>query len=185
LELKDGSFSKIILTGKYMTKRELRITRLFNAPREVVWKMWTEPEQIMKWWGPEGFTAPSIKVDLRVGGKYIFAMQGPAGSPWGNVMYSAGTYKEIMPMEKIVASEHFSNEHGDVLRPDKLGMDPNFPSENIVTITFEEEGGKTKLTILYTPESDALYEAMVKSGMEEGWGSALLKLDESLLTLST
>jgi uncharacterized protein YndB with AHSA1/START domain len=147
----------------------------------MIWKMWTEPEQIMKWWGPKGFTSPSIPVDLKVGGKYIFAMQGPAGTQWDTVMYSAGTYKEIVPMEKLVATEHFSNEHGDVLRPDKLGMDPNFPSENTVTITFEEEGGKTQLTILYILESDALLEAMIKSGMKEGWGSALEKLAESLV----
>ena len=58
------------------------ITRLFEAPRERVWKAWTEPELVKRWWGPEGFTAPSIKIDLKVGGKYVFAMHGPPGSEW-------------------------------------------------------------------------------------------------------
>lgn len=162
-------------------KKELRIERVFNAPRELVWKMWTEPEQIQKWWGPEGFTAPSIKVDLRVGGKYIFAMQGPVGSMWDKVMYSAGTYKEIVPMEKIVTTDHFSNENGDVLRASDFGMNPDFPLENTVTITFEDlEGGKTKLTILYTPDSDIALQAMVQVRMKEGWESSLEKLAENL-----
>lgn len=161
-------------------KRELRITRTFNAPREMVWKMWTEPEQIMKWWGPEGFTAPSITVDLWVGGKYIFAMQGPAGSPWDKVMYSAGTYKEIVPFEKIVCTDHFSNEHGDVVPPTAFGASADFPTENTVVITFEEAEGKTKLTILYTPESEEVLHAMLKMQMKEGWESSLEKLAGSL-----
>lgn len=161
-------------------KKELVITRIFDAPREMVWKMWTEPEQIKKWWGPKGFTAPSIQVDLRVGGKYIFGMQGPVGSAWDKIMYSAGTYKEIVPMEKIVATDHFSNENGDVVIADKFGMDPNFPTENTVTVTFEEEGDKTKLTITYIADTEAAFNAMIKSQMKEGWESSLEKMAESL-----
>ncbi len=162
-------------------KREIRIEKTFNVPRELVWKAWTIPEMAMKWWGPKGFTAPSIKIDLRVGGKYIFAMQGPAGSQWDKVMYSAGIYKEIIPMEKLVVTDYFSNEDGEMITPADYGMSPNFPSENIATVTFEEkEAGKTKLTILYAPESDTALEAMIKSGMKEGWESSLEKLAESL-----
>ena len=164
-----------------MDKIELRITKVFDAPRELVWQMWTVPEYAMKWWGPKGFSAPSIKIDLRVGGQYIFAMQGPAGSEWDKVMYSAGKYLEIVPMEKLVVTDYFSDEEGNMIDAAKYGMDPNFPAENIATVLFEEEAGKTKLTILYNPESEAALEAMIKSQMKEGWESSLEKLAENLI----
>lgn len=163
-------------------QKELIITRIFDAPVELVWKAWTDPEMIKKWWGPEGFTAPSIKVDLRVGGKYTFAMQGPKGSKWDKVMYSSGIYKEIVPNEKIITTDYFSDENGNKMNPVDFGQDPNSPSEMNAVITFEEvEGGKTKLTITYPrPENEEQFQAMLKSGMKEGWSSSLNKLAESL-----
>jgi uncharacterized protein YndB with AHSA1/START domain len=158
------------------------ITRVFDAPRELVWKAWTDPEMIKKWWGPEGFTAPSIKVDLKVGGKYIYAMQGPKGSQWDKVMHSAGIFKEIVPHEKIVVTDYFSDEDGNKLPPMTFGQEQDFPDEMTVTVLFEEvEAGKTKLTINYPkPETANQMEAMLKSRMEEGWNSSLNKLAESL-----
>ena len=158
------------------------IERIFDAPREKVWNAWTDPETVKKWWGPEGFTAPSIKIDLRVGGKYIYAMQGPKGSEWDRVMYSSGIFKEIIPNEKIVTSDYFSDEHGNKIKPSQEGQDEDFPTEMTVTITFEETAdGKTKLTLFYPKaENEAQYEAMLKSGMKEGWQSSLNKLAESL-----
>ncbi|MGH7204487.1 MAG: SRPBCC domain-containing protein, partial [Candidatus Levyibacteriota bacterium] len=145
-------------------QKGIEIVRVFNAPREMVWKAWTEPEMIKKWWGPEGFSAPSIKVDLRVGGKYIFAMHGPTGSEWDKDMYSAGVYKEIVPHEKLVATDYFSDEEGNKMIPAKQGMDVDFPEEMTVTVLFEEvEDGKTKLSVLYPkPETEAQMEAMLK-----------------------
>jgi uncharacterized protein YndB with AHSA1/START domain len=163
-------------------QKGIEITRVFDAPRELVWKAWTEPEMIKKWWGPEGFTAPSIKIDLRVGGKYVYAMQGPKGSEWDKVMYSAGVYKEIVPQEKIVVTDFFSDEEGNKIAPSKEGQSADFPDEMQVTVLFEEvEDGKTKLSVNYPrPESEAAFQAMLKSGMQEGWGSSLDKLAESL-----
>lgn len=162
--------------------QEIVIEKVFDAPREMVWKAWTEPEMIKKWWGPEGFTAPSIKVDLKVGGKYIFAMKGPEGSEWDKVMHSAGIYKEIVPHEKLVVTDYFSDEEGNIKAPDKFGQDPNFPKEMTVTVLFEEiESGKTKLSITYPkPETQEQMDAILKSGMEEGWMSSLNKLEASL-----
>lgn len=158
------------------------IERIFDAPRELVWKAWTDPEMIKKWWGPEGFSAPSIKNDLRVDGKYIFAMQGEPGSEWEGVMYSAGVYKEIIPQEKIVVTDYFSDENGEKMDPADFGQNADFPSEQTVTILFEEvEEGKTKLTLVYPkPETEEQYQAMLKSGMKEGWQSSLNKLDKAL-----
>lgn len=156
----------------------LTITRIFDAPREFVWKAWTDPELITKWWGPEGFTSPSAKVDLQVGGKAIFAMRGPVGSEWDRVMYSSGVYKEIIPYEKIVTTDYFSDAEGNMIEPSAEGQDPNFPKEMTITILFEEvENGKTKLSVIYPkPETKEQMESMLKSGMEEGWSSSLNKL---------
>jgi uncharacterized protein YndB with AHSA1/START domain len=109
-------------------------------------------------------------------------MHGPKGSEWDKDMYSAGIYKEIVPMEKLVVTDYFSDENGEMLSPTGFGQDPKFPKETITTVLFEEiEGGKTKLSILYPrPESEAQFEAIKKSGMVEGWNSSLDKLAESL-----
>lgn len=163
-------------------RKGVEIVRVFDAPRELVWKAWTEPEMIKKWWGPEGFSAPSIKADFRVGGKCIFAMHGAAGSKWDRDMYSAGEYKEIVPHERIVVTDYFSDEQGNKMKPAEYAQDPTFPDELHVTVLFEEvEGNKTRLSIIYPrPASEAAFEAMLKSGMQEGWQSSLNKLEKSL-----
>lgn len=162
--------------------QELAIVRMFDAPREMVWKAWTEPEQMMKWWGPKPFTAPVIKIDLRVGGSYLFCMRGSVGPDQPTMdFWSGGVYKEIVPFEKIVYTDRFTNEHGDVVDPAIYGMPPEFPKENVVTVTFEEVAGKTKLTILYVVESEAVLEKMLSMRMREGWESSLQKLAESLV----
>ena len=160
----------------------VKIERVFNATREKVWKAWTDEEMTKKWWGPEGFSAPSIKVNLAVGQKYIFAMRGPAGSEWDRNMYSAGVYKEIVPNEKLVVTDYFSDAEGNMIEPSAEGQDQNFPKEQTVTVLFEDAGeGKTKLSIIYPkPETEEQMEAMLKSGMKEGWNSSLDKLEKAL-----
>jgi uncharacterized protein YndB with AHSA1/START domain len=160
----------------------ITIERIFDAPKELVWKAWTDPEMVKKWWGPEGFSAPSVKIDLRVGGKYIFAMHGPKDSQWDKDMYSAGVYKEIIPNEKLVVTDYFSDENGDIMEPSEQGQDPSFPKEMTVTVLFENvDGGKTKLSVVYPkPETEEQMEAMLKSGMNEGWNSSLDKLENAL-----
>lgn len=166
-----------------MNNETITISRIFNAPRELVWKAWTDPELVKQWWGPEGFTAPSAKSDFRVGGKFIYAMHGPAGSEWDKDMYTAGVFKEIIPNEKIVLTDYFSDENGNMMKPSEQGQDQNFPDEMNATILFEDAGeGKTKLSIIYLkPENEAQWEAIVKSGMEEGWNSSLNKLEKALV----
>jgi uncharacterized protein YndB with AHSA1/START domain len=162
--------------------KELVITREFDAPRERVWKAWTDPEMVKRWWGPEGFSAPSIKIDLRVGGKYIFAMQGPPGSQLEEVGYNAGVFKEVVPNEKLVLTETMSDKDGNMVDPTEYGMDPNFPKESFYTILFEDIGsGRTRLSLVFPkPESEAEYQAILNSGMEEGWNSQLNKLEQAL-----
>jgi len=112
-------------------------------------------------------------------------MHGPKGSEWDKDMYSAGEYKEIVPMEKLVVSDYFSDENGNKIEPKDAGMSGDFPSEMDVTVTFEEVdpptgGGKTRLSIVYTPQSEEVRKAMLASGMEEGWSTSLDKLAASL-----
>lgn len=71
-------------------KKTIIIERIFDNPREAVWQAWITPKMVKKWWGPKDFTAPFAKIDFRVGGKYVYAMHGPAGSEWDRDMYSAG-----------------------------------------------------------------------------------------------
>lgn len=164
------------------TENTIVFSKTFTASPEAVWKAWTSPELIKKWWGPTGFTAPSAKIDLKIGGKYIYAMKGPEGSQWDRVMYSAGVFKEIIPNKKIVVTDYFSDEVGNKIKPSEEGQDENFPDETTVTVLFEEvEPGKTKLSVIYPkPDNAEQFEAMKKSGMEEGWMQTLNKLEIAL-----
>ena len=157
-------------------KHELRIERILDAPRQFVWNAWTTPELIMQWWGPDHFTSPMCKVDLRVGGQYLYCMRGPDGTDY----WSGGTYKEIVPIEKLVCTDGFSNENGDRIEPASYGFDPNYPKEQDVVITFDDLGEKTKLTVLYAVESEAVLEMIRKMQMKEGWETSLDKLSRSL-----
>ena len=161
---------------------DIVITKIIDAPREKVWEAWTTPELVEKWWGPEGFTAPSAKIDLKEGGKYVYAMKGPDGTEWDRVMYSAGVFNKIIPYERIELTDFFSDQEGNKMSPSEFGMPENTPDEMKSVITFEEvEDGKTKLTITYLkPENEAQFEAMLKSGMKEGWKSSLNKFEEVL-----
>jgi len=157
---------------------EIVITREFDAPRQRVWQAWTDPEMVKLWWGPEGFSAPSVKIDLKVGGMYIWAMQGPPGSPMDRLMYNSGVYKEIVTNEKLVVTQYMSDENGNPSAAPGFGGDPNAPTHMEFTVLFEEtEKGETRLSIVYPkPESEAQLEAILKSGMKEGWLSSMNKL---------
>ena len=97
----------------------LTITRIFNAPRERVWRAWTEPEMLKKWWGPKGYTAPVAEIDLRVGGKYHACMR----SPDGKDIWSIGTVKEIVRPERLVITDSFSDPEGKAGSGVSLGAD--------------------------------------------------------------
>lgn len=152
------------------------ISRVFDAPKEKVWKAWTEAEQIKKWWGPKDFTAPEIKIDLRPGGKYVYCMRGPAGTEFDTDMYSGGVIKEVVPEEKIVLTDSFTDKDGNKVPPADYGME-GMPDEMEVTVTFEDAGeGKTKLTIAYAASIPEQY----SDDMLTGWNQSLDKLAESL-----
>jgi uncharacterized protein YndB with AHSA1/START domain len=122
---------------------ELVITRVFDAPRELVWKAWTDPQRFKRWWGPKNFTAPVCKIDLQVVGAYLYCMRSPEGQDY----WSTGVYREIVPPERIVCTDSFADEKGNLVPASHYGMGGDWPSELLVTVTFEEQEGKTKFTL--------------------------------------
>ncbi len=128
-------------------KEDLVVTRIFDAPLELVWKAWTEPERVMRWWGPAYYTSPSCKLDLRVGGKYVFAMQAPADQG-GQVSYTSGVYKRIVTMELLEFTQGLSDQDGNRIDPAEAGMPPDFPRELHTAVTFKAKGEMTEVTII-------------------------------------
>jgi len=156
--------------------QELIITRIFDVPRELVWKAWTKPDRVMRWWGPKIFRAPSCKIDFRVGGKYLFCMQSDSGEEvWKKGIWSTGVYKEIVPLQKIVCTDCFADEQGNVVPATYYGMGEDFPLEMLVTVTFEDDEGKTKMILRHVG-----LPAGVKQDCGAGWNESFDKLAESL-----
>lgn len=155
---------------------DINITRILNAPRERVWEVWTKPEHIKKWWGPKDFTAPFVKSDFRKGGKFTYAMRGPAGTEFDKDMWSGGEFKEIIPMEKIVATDNFTDEKGNKISAAEYGMPGDWPDEMVVTVIFEDAGpGKTKMTLKHEGHPD-----QYASDANTGWNQSLDKFEAAL-----
>jgi uncharacterized protein YndB with AHSA1/START domain len=153
-------------------ERALVITRIFNAPREQVWKAWTKPEHMKRWWGPKGFTSPVSKIDLRVGGAYLSCMRSPEGQDF----WSTGVYREIVPLERIVCTDSFADEKGSVVPASHYGMEGAFPLEMLITVTFEELDGKTRFTLRH----DGIPAGQMSELTEAGWRQSFDKLAEVL-----
>jgi uncharacterized protein YndB with AHSA1/START domain len=132
-------------TGK-VEKRDLIITRVFDAPVESVWKAWTDPEQVMRWWGPTGFTSPSCKIDFREGGKFVFHMRAPKDFQGGQDFYTSGVYKKIVPLKLIEFSQGLADKEGSRIDPATMGMPADFPKEIPSALAFKRVGDKTELT---------------------------------------
>jgi uncharacterized protein YndB with AHSA1/START domain len=142
------------------------ISRVFDAPRELVWKAFTEPERMKEWWGPKGFSVISWKMDFRPGGGYLYGMRAPDGSAmWGKFVF-----REIVPPERMVFINSFSDEAG---APRAIRW-ASWPLELLSTFTFEEEpGSKTKVTVRWsatTPATTSRRPDTNHDSMRRGWG---------------
>ena len=155
-----------------MKEQELVITRIFDAPREHVWRAWTEPERLMRWWGPKGFTSPACRNDLRVGGKYLYCMRSPEGQDF----WSTGMYREIARPSLLVCTDSFADEEGNVVPATHYGMSPDFPLELQVAVTLAEDGGKTRMTLRHV----GIPAGEMSEMCEAGWNESFDKLAESL-----
>ena len=152
-------------------ERTVTTTRVFDAPRELVYKAWTDPTQLAKWFPPKDFTAPVCEVDPRPGGVFRIVMKGPDGAPMNGAEFPGeGVFREVIPNERLAFT--FAG-------PDKT------PPPVLMTVLFESQGNKTKLTIHHTAETVADYEALLKLGVKEGLGQSLEKLDDLLRGVAT
>ncbi len=154
-------------------KEEVIITRIFDAPRDIIWKAWTDPEMSKRWWGPKNFTAPVAAFDLRVGGKYLNCMRGPDGKDY----WSTGIYREIVPGERLVMTDSFADEKGGVVPASYYGMTGDWPLELLVTMTLEEAGGKTKMVLRH----EGIPSGLMREMTETGWSESFDKLAESIV----
>ena len=126
------------------TKQDLVFTRIFDAPIERVWQAWIDPEDVKRWWGPDGFTAPLARIDFRVGGTSLLCMSAP---DFGE-NYSLWHYEEIVPLRRIVYVHNLADPQGHKVDPVALGMPPDFPQDQRHAITFEAlDDGRTQLTV--------------------------------------
>lgn len=150
-------------------QQEVNITRIFDAPRELVFKLWTSPEYVEKWWGPKDFTNPVCKMNANVGGAIRIVMQGPDGTQYP----THGFFKEIIAPERLVFTSIKEDDHGKA------------QLELLNTVIFEEENGKTKMimkavVVKSTPEACGSVD-----GMNTGWNQSIDRLSEIIKRIKT
>ncbi|KYC35279.1 hypothetical protein WA1_08995 [Scytonema hofmannii PCC 7110] len=151
------------------TELEIKIVRMFKAPRELVFRVWTEPKHIEQWWGPKGFTTRVTEMDFRPGGQWRYVMVGPDGKEYP----SKGVFREIVPPERIVASDEFDEGFEQV-------MNMELPQGIVTTAIFEELDGQTKLTLQILHASEGDRRKHEEMGVVDGWSSTFDSLDEFL-----
>jgi uncharacterized protein YndB with AHSA1/START domain/predicted enzyme related to lactoylglutathione lyase len=149
--------------------REIRITRVFAAPRALVFKAWTEPERMKAWFGPNGFTTPVCRIDLRPGGVSHICMRSPEGQDF----WSRGVYREIVEPALIIATDTFADADGNVVEPTQYGMSASWPREALITVTFVEQDGQTTFTLRHAVGVASASEAEM---CQQGWNESLDRL---------
>jgi uncharacterized protein YndB with AHSA1/START domain len=152
-------------------QNDLVLTRIFNAVADRVWKAFTDEIEMKKWWGPKGFTAPEVRIDLREGGNFLSCMRGLDG----NDLWSTGTYRKIVPEKIIEMSDSFADADGNIVPAAHYGMPGDWPLVLDVRLTFENENGKTKLTLRHRGIPSEILEPC-----REGWSESFDKLEEIL-----
>lgn len=130
-----------------MMKQDVVVKRTFAAPIERVWKAWVEPDLVMQWWGPEGFTCPMARMDFREGGTSLVCMRAPEEFG-GQDLYNTWTYEKIALMKRFVYILRFSDKDGTPVDPGTLGLLPGIPKEVRNVNTFEAKGHSTELTVV-------------------------------------
>jgi uncharacterized protein YndB with AHSA1/START domain len=153
--------------AKPFAERELTITRVFDAPRALVFKAWTDTEHLAQWWGPAGFTNPVCEFDARVGGALRIHMR----SPDGTVYPMTGVIREIVTPERLVFTSIALGAAGEHLL------------ECLTTVTFADEGGKTRLTLQTRAVAVTADAVGYLQGMETGWTQSIDRLEALVVRL--
>ncbi|WNR44989.1 SRPBCC family protein [Paenibacillus roseipurpureus] len=160
---------------------QLEITRIVNAPRELVYSVWTQPEHLAAWWGPTGMELTVKSLDVRPGGSFHYGMK----SPEGFEMFGKFAYREVEAPVKLVYVSSFADAEGNVIR---APFSPVFPIEIINELTLTEEDGQTIITLRGGPinatEEELQFYASMKGSMEQGFGGTFKQLDDYLAGLT-
>jgi uncharacterized protein YndB with AHSA1/START domain len=148
-------------------KHNMVLTRVFDASAEQVWKAWSDSGQVMRWWGPTGFTAPVARMDFREGGTSLVCMRAPKEFG-GQDQYNLWTYQKIVPMQLIEFIQNFADKNGNTVAPADVGLPPDIPFDVRHVITIKALGNrKTELTVTeYGYLSEQIVE-MSRTGMNQ------------------
>jgi uncharacterized protein YndB with AHSA1/START domain len=154
--------------------RTVRIERMLDAPRELVFDAWTRPEQLLQWYAPRGCTFRIGKIDVRPGGRFHWCISNPSfGDCW-----CVGIYREVVRPERIVYTLATADSAGNQIEPAQAGHDPRWPRETLVIVTLAEVRGRTRLTL----EQNALESLAKETGAHPSWLQMLDRLDELVAT---
>lgn len=151
-------------------QKTVAIKRTFILPLTSVWKAWSEPESFKKWWGPKNFTCPDCTIDFKVGGKYVASMQDKDGKK----TWATGTYKEIIPQKKIIVTDNFADEKGNII-PAPAEMPGEWTKEMLITVEFEEIEGKTTLSLTHVGIPVEAFDDCV-----QGWQESFDKIENNI-----
>ena len=150
------------------------IERSFDAPVDLIWQMWTDPEHFKAWYGPDGATIPVAKMDVRVGGTRLVCME--METPGGPMqMWFTGEYREVVENERLVYTESMSDENGNVMTPSDMNMPEEHPTTTEVRVELEDVGGRTRMVMTHSG-------IPAGSPGAAGWAMALDKLSALLGT---
>ncbi len=161
----------IAVAVSFRIRSTARVEAVIDAPVTQVWTQFADPELIKQWWGPHKYSAPMVVNDLRVGGKFIFAML----SPSNDINYNAGVYTEVLPKERISADMWFADENGNRLTGDAIKVPGNWPDTVKVTTTFVDAGDKTRVVV--TEEGIPL---IMKFLAQVGWSQQFEKMNAAI-----
>jgi uncharacterized protein YndB with AHSA1/START domain len=156
-------------SGATANEQTIVITRVFDAPRDLVFKAWTDAAHLAQWWGPKGFTNPVCEVDARPGGALRIVMRAPDGAEHA----MTGVFREVAPPARLVFTSTAVAQDGKPLL------------EGLTTVTFAEQGGKTKLTVESRAVGRVDYAARMLEGMEAGWTQSIDRLGEQIARMRT
>lgn len=145
-------------------KKDLVVTRVFDAPVELVWAAWTDPQRVMQWWGPNGFTSPVARMDVREGGTSLVCMRTPTGQD----LYNTWRYREVRPMQRLEFIMDWADKDGTRIDPVSIGLPSDIPRDVRHLVTFKPvSGNKTEMTVTeYGYASDKMFD-LSKVGLEQ------------------
>ena len=163
------------MTDTSMSKDAVVIEHTFDAPIDLIWQMWTQPQHFKQWYGPQGFSVPLADMDVRVGGKRLVCMEMQAPDR-SMKMWFTGEYREVVPNQRLVYTDSMADEKGNVVAPSAMGMPGDHPVTTEVTVVLEDLGGRTMMVMTHAG-------VPADSGGAGGWEQAFAKLADYIKTV--